>query len=620
MEQKNLENLNLFTQHLSEQTSQDFIDFLSNGETPFYLMQNGTDIKKVVTRFQTTTNLKSFGAPKKVEDLQTGSYYKPVLSNVPAYSKDGKFTPFALMMNPAQIGKVKYPIISFLTNQNKVTQDRQLCSNYEAVKNALCSAFSIKIVEKAKKEKDYAKDKDSISYLKRKKLKNFIKYNAAKTLKLCKTIFTFGAKKYNGSKLDKTKYGTIYLKQYDRINATQVSQVDKLTSIISKISKRACLLSIKQLKLKKSVTELNKTQFLAQLLTTLYVARANSYGSIEADKKVSDALSLQISNLVATMGSSSDVQKACKASAMATGYILQKMGKTPKDIIEGSIRIGKPLLVESEIPTFQEVMFAKHDPNKIQEKLNSRLSSIQENKNQEPIVQEDSQEKQTTEEAKENIQQVLSQQEKTEEKLKTKKSIKALSRNSANKTFTTALEKALTVLSKKNIGALSKENISKAKLASEDKNNKFIQSFLSFYSISKLNNFDETRIQKQYQLSKKGFSNNLTADDYAKILAKNLIDKKEEFLNVYFDENNLKPCYNFKTNAQLFENFNLGNQGTTLQAKIKDYIQNMMKLTNNKLTKLEKENEAAEKAKLKAEKELLKQTKKASKKSEEPTL
>lgn len=153
MEQKNLENLNLFTQHLSEQTSQDFIDFLSNGETPFYLMQNGTDIKKVVTRFQTTTNLKSFGAPKKVEDLQTGSYYKPVLSNVPAYSKDGKFTPFALMMNPAQIGKVKYPIISFLTNQNKVTQDRQLCSNYEAVKMLFALLFQLKLLKRQKKKK-----------------------------------------------------------------------------------------------------------------------------------------------------------------------------------------------------------------------------------------------------------------------------------------------------------------------------------------------------------------------------------------------------------------------------------------------------------------------------------
>lgn len=594
MEKNKLEKFYSFTSSLSEETKQDFLDYLSNGETPFYLMQNCSDTKKVITRFQTTTNLKSFGSPKKVSDLQTGTF-RPVLNNVPSYTKNGKYTPFALVMNSSQIGKIKYPIISFLTNQNKIEQDKFLCSNYEAVKNSISTAFSIKILEKPKKEKKYTKDKDSISFLKNKKFKGFLKYHSTKALKLCKTIFTFGIKKYKGTKLDKVKFGTIYLKQYDRINATQFSQVDKLTSIISKISKRASSLAIKQLKIKKSINEYDKTLFLTQLLTTLYVARANSYGSTEVDKKVSDSLSLQISNLIASMGSNVDVQKACKASAVATGYILEKMGKTPQDIIDGSNRIGKPLFIESEIPTYYEVMFAKHNPALLQEKLDLALEK--KNENVETNV-EDNNEIQT---------------QSTEEKFESKKSLKTLSRNSANKAFTSALEKALTSLSKKNISALSKENISKAKLASEDKNNKFIESFLSFYSISKLNNFDETRTQKQYDLLKQGFSNNLTADDYAKILAKNLVDKKEKFLNTYFEENKLKSCYNFKSNAELFENFELNSQGATLQTKLKDYIQSMMKLMNNKLTKQEKEKE-------RAKKELAKQEKKAQRKSEEPTL
>lgn len=548
------EKLEFLKNKLTKETYTDLIEFLANGENSFYLMGHMDDTEKVISvpsiieRFQTVSNPKYFGYAKSINDWQKNNNFKNHIE-IPSYNKLGYFMPFMFAESDNKIGKVNYPLLSTLIDDNGT----QNCPNYANIKESISKAFSIKIIEKGKQVLKWSKsgNKEPNARLKNKKFSGFLKYNASKALQICKTVFTLGFKKYNHSKLDKIKNAKIYLTQYDNINEEFISEVDKLISIFSKLARRATQLSSKKYN---NISNEPKTIFLAQLISILNISKSIGFGNIEIDKKVNEALSLQISNVVASMSTNStDIQLACKISADATGYILTKMNKSPSSIAEGSARIGKPVIVDSELPTYYDVMFAKQDQTALINRVNEE---IQKYTNKYSAT--------TTKEQNQNISQ----------KFNTKAPLKptTLTREKASSFFDKKIDKAVQYLYSKTYSKINKENLT----------NKEKDLFKSnFYKnirgeLIKKKEFNFSRFNPSPTIL---FTENILPspiESYSADITDTTLKIKESFLNKYFEGNKLKEEYKdkFKTADSLFKelNFTTTQNNKTLYNKLKSHI------------------------------------------------
>lgn len=333
--------------YFSPNALSDFENFSSTGENAFYLMYNGkSSVNEIITRFQTTTDFSSYGLAKSKKDWKRINL--DVHQSAISVTNQDEYSAFSLVEN--NIGSLRYPVIRNFSGDTKFNKFSFTCPKYEELKNIITSCFPIKIVEKSKREK--------LFYAKERRLKGFIKRTFKNTLGVCKVALTFGRKKFKSSSME--KFNTkLYLSSHDFEQSSHVTQADKITMVFNTVASKISKRSFKKSGLINECVEKEKANFLSELLTTLFVLRANTTGNTTTDKKISDSLTLQIANTVASMKSKYDIKYACKNAVLATKYTLDKMGLTKEDVIEGTQRLGQNLVVDSSM-SLEEIMFGKN--------------------------------------------------------------------------------------------------------------------------------------------------------------------------------------------------------------------------------------------------------------------
>ena len=127
--------------------------------------------------------------------------------------------------------------------------------------------------------------------------------------------------------------GTIRLA--GRYNGEIVSEADKLVQIFNHIAKESLKDSFKK------TTNPDRVQFIAELLTTMFIAESFDLGG-NLNRKIDNALRLQLSNAIAALGNTNreTISLISAQAERAVAKFLKKSEKSPSDIISTLTKMG----------------------------------------------------------------------------------------------------------------------------------------------------------------------------------------------------------------------------------------------------------------------------------------
>ena len=536
-------------------TSQDIQQFLTTGILPLSMLKQDSVMPfEIVNRYQSiyaNNNLKVFSKNNSDSRLK-------FMSEANYYTEDQNYSIFTLV-KPSNVNGMVYP----LPSPFKKTVNQQNVSSYKQLKDEFKKCFGIKVVEK-----------NNISGLSQFKNKSFAKsmlFYADRGLKACISILTFGKKKFTSNPADKIK-GKLIIKHSNNITGKPYSEVDKLAKMYNFVAVKLT----NNLYAKNKMTSVNENavKLISSLIATQYVCACADLGSDDANSNLFACLSLQISNSFASLKSLSkvDKQNIVTLATKTTEAMLSKLKRTPENLIENIKNIGFNINV-SENSNLEDIIFAKQFPQ------------------QEKVVEVN-----TVKEKPQVIIQVFQEkpEEKTEEKSKVEEKVKTettLKRKTAKEKFDNGICQTFAEMIEKynqNIkNAKTKTRINK--LISE---RDFIQSILGNFEVVSYD-FAKSSFETIRQEAKNKIP--MTRDEYAKIFAIKIVEKRNKVLDNYFDEKSIKqeklkelktscnPLTYAKFLNKIFKKEFSETETSTLKTSIKNYTLNLVKLALTKL-------------------------------------
>lgn len=541
------------TKMLINKTLQEDMKNLSlDGNLPLsLLLQDNSKISDIVNRFQTmyaNENLKTTTSQSKSK----------LLSDAIPYTSDNKYSLFAFE-KPDGVKGIMYPLITPYKSKTSFE-----CPAYSVLKQNFSKAFKIKVVEK--------NNLSSLTKFKKKKMR--LLFYTGKVLKRCVTIITFGKKKFTKTPADNLK-GKLYIRPFNSVTGQPFSQTEKMMKMYGFVSNKVVDKIYRKSKMVSSNE--NTVKLISSLIATQYVASAVDFGSNETNKAIHSSLSLQISNAFASMKSLSntDKQNIIKLSSQTTDAMLKKLNLQPSNIIDSVNSFGFKLNV-NENPSVEEIIFAKQT-------IIPAQTILEETKPEEDNTLAIFKEKKIT--TKKPINSVVVTPVVKEPNL-TRKSTREKFDTLVCKTYAEMIEKFNTSIMTKNMTEKRKNNILTQR--------NFLQSILNHFEVASYDFAKSSYLTLKNEAAENGIK---TVDDYAKMFAFKLVEKRNNVLDEYFDEKNLKQNKQKELNAvykpityvkflnNIYSKEFDKKSTSTLKTVIKNYTNNLIKLTLNKLAK-----------------------------------
>ena len=270
----------LYKDLMTKDTYTDLQDYLELGEDAITLM--GYDRSGSVDGTKLIKRFQTTADPELMGMVNSFSG-DDVMIGVPKYADRG-YSSFVVRDKSLSI---RYPLTGTVGAVKKYfTQSEKTCPNFKSVINEIERAFKVKV-----------KDDERIS----------------------KPISYFG--------------GTIRLA--GRFGGEKVSEADKLVQVFNLLAKNAIKDKFK------NTTNPDRVKFATELLTTMFIAESYDLG-VNFNRKIDNALRLQLSNTIAALGNANKetINLISSQAEKAVAKFLKKSGKSPSDIVKTLTKLG----------------------------------------------------------------------------------------------------------------------------------------------------------------------------------------------------------------------------------------------------------------------------------------
>lgn len=536
---------------LSEEMLNDVNAYNQSGEDGIYCLvasdrEYTTD--EIITRFQ-ASNIEqaSFSGLKTVSEWGNAPYGpSQVRASSKPLSKTGKYSSYTLMEKGIHLGRLRYPLRhSFATVKSAFANKK--FSTYNVLTKRIQNKYGIKVVEAYKYNKLFTFERGN-------KFVGLIK----------KAIFAVRGKlSKDMSERKKLDYaGTIYLNNTLSLSngmKYEISQQEKLTKIYDTILEVSINKYAKQHKdLKLTADE----KFVARLVAGVLVSRATDFGNIEDNKNVETALTLQLSNVLATLDLTPDRLKVASKVGLENAVEMIKTLGFSLDYIISAMQNGGHTYAQKPTSIIEAIApLVKVAEKSEEEKLNIIQKPTSTDKNIEELI------KQLEE---------LQKQDEEKSKITTKpdlvgvKSKVYLSRKSAYRYIDGVIEGCVSKVTDSIVKKRYAEGTTAKKIALLDRQYNFLDHIISFYTKNK-DKDNTTQIERE--LGCDNVADNNVAHSYANAF----IEMREYIVNQIFGENEKIEKPDGKQIATLINDFVAEKYNSKLSTFVVEKLRKNMK-------------------------------------------
>ena len=308
----------LYKDLMTKETYEDFVDYLENDHDALTMMGYDYDFDLDATKL--VTRFQTTADPLYIDSAMF--YNKDVMIGVPSYTKNGHSS-FALRDKALSL---RCPITgNYGAIKKYFGKDENICPNFKSIVKDIEHQFGVKI-----------KDNERLS------VPAVVK---GKNIRLTQT--------YNGQNL---------------------TEVDKLVVLFNLIAKES-------IKNQLSSDMSDREKFIVELMTTMFIAESYDLG-FDFNRKIDNALRLQISNSIAALGNASadTLRNISFQTERAVARFLKVSEKSELDIYKTLTQIGyrykeEPVsLYEVLYGERHNVMFNSPMPDNIAKKITGKFS------------------------------------------------------------------------------------------------------------------------------------------------------------------------------------------------------------------------------------------------------
>ncbi|MDD4815934.1 MAG: hypothetical protein PHQ62_02190 [Clostridia bacterium] len=342
----------------SQQTYDDLNDYFYNGKDAISMLGYGNAEvfypNEIVTRFQTLADPDFINEVRSSWGNLSSSTPFQMLENVPPYMQN-KFNNFALKSRFLQNGKLKFPLVGSYKNINQNYFDNNDCKNFDAILNLFEENLNIKIVDAKKSKKLIESKGGKLNYC-----GNTVTSLTKNLKKFKNKVFRLNVPEQEQSYFSNSDFAKPKIKMATKIAGQDIQNTDKVVALVNYLSEKSIFQVAK--KHKKFIKQfkpsnIKQIALISQILTDIFVCQALDLGT-QTNKKVDNALKLQLSNQIALSNlSPNELELASRMAEVATGVLLKKLKLPIANIAKTRENMGT--FYKEEPQNFYDVLFGE---------------------------------------------------------------------------------------------------------------------------------------------------------------------------------------------------------------------------------------------------------------------
>lgn len=333
--------------NLTKETKIDLQDYIKTGDDAItmlgYAYAGDKTTTKIITRFQTTAD-PDFISVTNADSLKKNSY-DGVLQDVPKYAEGG-FSSFALRDKGLSL---RMPLSGDLFSSGSYfASSEKICPNFKEIVKKLENAYNLKVF-------DSSKSGDALRA---------------------------GKSKFLGIPVAFSKT-RVYLK--DEFYGSKLSEADKLVLLVNYLAKKETeptAVPFMDGDYKKDLNDTTnpvRVKFAVQILATMFFCQCLDMGG-NFNRKVDNALRLQLSNVIASLGNDSkQINVISKYAENAVEAFLKKTGLDFSNIVKVRKKMG--IAYKSEPTNLYEALYGQVENRNILQMANTELFGVANSQN-----------------------------------------------------------------------------------------------------------------------------------------------------------------------------------------------------------------------------------------------